>query len=98
MRRIAKVHNHSLKIKGKCRARGARGQQWYQDSKVQFIRRRVRTQALWNLHLAGDWHAASETAPVAGRPHLMRVMLVSNLAVDQRFANGAYIVMCVWPY
>ena len=98
VRRIAKVHNHSLKVKGKCRARGARGQQWYHDHRVQFIRRRVRTQSLWNLHLAGDWHTASETAPAASHPHLMRVMLVSNLAVDQRFANGAYNVMCVWPY
>ena len=90
------MHNHSLKVKGKCRARGARGQQWYHDHRVQFIRRRVRTQALWNLHLAGDWHAASETAPAATHPHLMRVMLVSNLAVDQRFANGTQGRLLYW--
>ena len=96
VRRIAKVHNHSLKVKGKCRARGARGQQWYHDHRVQFIRRRVRTQSLWNLHLAGDWHAASETAPAADRAHMMRVMLVSNLAVDQRFANGTQGRLLYW--
>ena len=44
-----------------------------------------RTQALWTLHLAGDWHPQSETAsrPPA-RPHMMRTMLTSNLAVEQR--------------
>ena len=96
VRRIAKVHSHSLKIKGKCRARGTRGHNWYSDSKLQYIRRRVRTQALWNLHLAGDWHAASGTVAAPRQPHLMRVMLVSNLAVDQRFANGTQGRLLYW--
>ena len=87
VRRVAKGHNHTLKVKGKCRPRGARGQ-FYSDSKVQFLRRRARTQALFNLLLAGDFHSASETKDLPMRPHMMRVMLVSNLAVDQRFANG----------
>jgi hypothetical protein len=39
-------------------------------------------------HLAGDHHASFETKPLLHRPHLMRCMLTSNLAVDQRFANG----------
>ena len=43
---------------------------------------------LWVLQLAGDWHASEETAVPHPEPHLMRVMLVSNLAVEQRFANG----------
>jgi len=87
VRRVANGHKHTLKVKGKCRPRGARGQ-FYSDSKVQFLRRRARTQALFNLLLAGDFHAASETKDLPMRPHMMRVMLVSNLAVDQRFANG----------
>ena len=37
MRRIAKVHIHSLKVKVEWRARGARGQQWYHDHRVQFM-------------------------------------------------------------
>ena len=38
----------------------------------------------------GDWHHAMENKPVSGpRPHMMRVMLIQNVAVDQRFANGA---------
>ena len=52
------------------------------------LRKKCRTQSLWNLHLAGDWHVASETMPPRARPHMMRCMLISNLAVDQRFANG----------
>ena len=87
VRRVAKRHNHTLKVKGKCRPKGARGQ-FYSDSKVQHLRKRARTQALFNLLLAGDFHVASETKDLPVRSHMMRVMLVSNLAVDQRFANG----------
>ena len=42
--------------------------------------------------MAGDWHHSAETMPTGSRPHMMRVMLISNLAVDQRFANGPCIV------
>ena len=45
------------------RARGSRYQQWYAESRVQMLRKKCRTQSLWNLHLAGDWHVASETMP-----------------------------------
>jgi hypothetical protein len=96
VRRIAKAHNHSLKIKGRVRARGARGQQWYSESRASFLQRKVRTQALWNLHLAGDWHKSSETKTSPLRPHLMRVMLVANLAVDMRFANGTQGRLLHW--
>ena len=88
VRRVAKSHNHTLKVKGKCRPKGARGQ-FYADSKVQHMRKQARTQALFNLLLAGDFHSTSETKDLPMKPHMMRVMLVSNLAVDQRFANGA---------
>ena len=86
VRRCAKEHNHSLKIKGRVRARGARGQHWYNDRRTELARKNSRTQALWYLHLAGDWAEAFETEASAIRPHMMRVMLVSNLALDQRFA------------
>ena len=56
--------------------------------RVSFIRSKVRTQHAWLLHLDGDFHGAFETKQVLHRPHHMRVMLTSNLAVDQRFANG----------
>ena len=36
----------------KVRARGSRSQQWYAESRAQLIRRKVRTQSAWNLHLA----------------------------------------------
>jgi hypothetical protein len=45
--------------------------------------------------LAGDFHGAFETKQVHHRPHHMRVMLTSNLAVDQRFANGTRLVVRV---
>ena len=94
--RIARTHSHSLKVKGKCRARGTRGENWYHANRVRVIRRTVRTQSLWNLQLAGDWHAASEIVPTGSQPHLMRVMLVANLAVDQRFANGTQGRLLYW--
>jgi hypothetical protein len=88
VRRLAKTKNHTLKVKAKVRARGVRGQHWYNERRTQLARKKSKTQALWNLHLAGDWHPDSETKSPPMRPHMMRTMLVSNLAVDQRFANG----------
>ena len=35
-----------------------------------------------------------ETKPLLHTQHLMRCMLTSNLAVDQRFANGTRLVVC----
>ena len=95
MRRIARAHNHSLKVKGQCRPKGTRGQ-WYLESRVKSIRKRSRTQALWVLHLAGDWNGeGTKRAPLAN-PHLMRVMLVSNLDVKHRFANGTQGRLLHW--
>ena len=98
VRRVSKKHNHSIKIKAKVRARGTRSQNWYNETRAQFVRKKARTQSLWNLHLAGDWHHSVETLPTGPRPHLMRTMLISNLAVDQRFANGTTGLFCKnWP-
>ena len=64
---------------------------------MSYCKRKSRTQALWLLHFAGDWHSAYETAPLSHvKPHLMRCMLVSNLAVDQRFANGTQGRVLFW--
>ena len=46
--------------------------------------------------MAGDWHPESETARHVPRPHMMRVMLTSNLAVEQRFANGTQGRLMYW--
>ena len=43
VRRIAKVHNHTLKIKGRCRARGARGKDWFNERRTQYARRKSRS-------------------------------------------------------
>jgi len=96
VRRIAKVHCHSLKIKARVRARGARGQQWYSEPAVKLLRKKARPLALWSLHLAGDWHQSHETMVPPLRPHHMRVMLCANLAVEQRFANGTQGRLLHW--
>ena len=71
-RRVSKKHNHAIKIKAKVRARGTRSQHWYPESRVQILRKKCRTQSLWNLHLAGDWHHNSETMPLGPKPRMMR--------------------------
>ena len=103
VRRVSKKHNHSIKIKACVRPRGVRSQQWYTQERVAYLRKKCRTQSLWNLHLAGasmrgvcrcllmlptvgnilhittpphtgDFHHSMETkAPMAARPHMMRV-------------------------
>ena len=92
VRRLAKTKNHSLKVKARVRARGARGQHWYNERRTQLARKKSRTQALWNLHLAGDWHPDSETKSQPSRPHMMRTMLVSNLAGD----NSVFLFQTGW--
>ncbi len=96
MKRIAAVSNHQLKIKARVRARGARGQNWFNDRRTEYIRKKARTQSLWRLHIAGDWHETLETEKPNTKPHLMRVMLVSNLDVPQRFCNGAQGRLLSW--
>ena len=96
VRRVSKKHAHSLKIKAKVRARGVRSQQWYSEQRVQYLRKKCRAQNLWNLHLAGDWHYTMETVARGPKPHLMRVMLISNIAVDERFANGTQGRLLHW--
>ena len=45
---------------------------------------------------AGDWHPSFETVCPPLRPHLMRCMLTSNLAVENRFANGTQGRVLQW--
>ena len=74
-----------------------RGSQWYSERQVQYIRKKVRTQNLWLLHLSGDWHSSFETMPLGCREtHMMRCMLVSNLDVQQAFANGTQGRVVYW--
>ena len=96
VRRIAKTRNHTLKVKGRVRSRGARGNGWFNERRTLLVRRNSRTQSLFILHMAGDWHPEHETATHAPRPHMMRTMLVSNLAVQERFANGTQGRLMFW--
>ena len=96
VRRIAKTWNHTLKVKGRVRSRGARGNGWFNDRRTLLARRNSRTQSLFLLHMAGDWHPEHETESHAPRPHMMRTMLVSKLAVQERFANGTQGRLMFW--
>ena len=96
VRRLAKTRKHTLKVKALVRSQGARGNTWFSDNKTQLARRRSRTQSLWNLHIAGDWHSMFETRGHVPRPHMMRAMLVSNLDVERRFANGTQGRLMQW--
>ena len=78
VRSLAAKHGHSLKIKALVRARGS--EQYYGDRRTKWTRSRVRSQNLWRLHLAGDFHESFETVATRARPHMMRCMLISNLA------------------
>ncbi len=90
VRRIAKKTSHTIKIRAKVRARGSR-QSW-----AHFIRKKARTQSLWTLQLAGDWHYTHETLPAGSIPHRMHVTIISNLDVDQRFAKGTQGRLLNW--
>ena len=96
MNRVSKEHNHTLKVKGICRAWNASDGSVYSKDYAQLLRRRSRPQRLWMLHMAGDWHPAYEMKTPPPKPHMMRVMLVSNLAVDERFANGTQGRLLMW--
>jgi len=61
---------------------GSRGENWYSDRKAEWARKKARTQALWLLTLGGDWHPSLETERPHPKPHLMRVMLISNLDAE----------------
>ena len=55
---------------------------------IQKVKRRVRSQCLETLRLAGQW-AKDEPRGGSKTPVTMRAMLVANLHVPARFANGA---------
>ena len=92
--RLAKASRHSMKIQARCRHVYAKDQRWCHERREKAIRRRVRAQAPWTLHLAGDW--IRDALPMGAKRHLMRAMLVSNVDVPQRFANGTQGRVMYW--
>ena len=71
-------------------------QAWLQSAQnVAKIIRRVRSQCLTSLVLAGQW-PKDPPWPGEERPHLMRVMLVANIDPANRFANGATGRLLSW--
>ena len=53
VKRVSSECGHRLKVKARVRAKGTRGANWYGESRVAFLRKRCRTQMLWNITLAG---------------------------------------------
>ena len=95
VKRIGKTHNHSLKVKARVRPRGQRGGGFYGEKKVAYLRRKCKTQNLWLLQLAGDFHTSYETEEIVDptKQHMMRAMLSANLAVDARFVAVAAVAV-----
>ena len=53
VKRVSHECGHRLKVKARVRAKGTRGTNWYGESRVAFLRKRCRTQMLWNITIAG---------------------------------------------
>ena len=70
--RIARASNHELKIKGVVLARHAVGHERFNKRTAEMVRKTARTQALWNLRLAGDWHPDYESKLLPGTGSLKR--------------------------
>jgi hypothetical protein len=94
--RIAGHSNHVLNVKGKVTSRNATSNEFYTDRNARAIRRLARTQALWNLRVAGDFHENWEDKLLAQKPHLMRAMLLANISMPTRFVNGAQGRLLMW--
>ena len=86
--RIARDGKRKLKVKGMVVNRLVDTNRCFRSATAELIRRKARTQSLWNLTLAGDWHPDYETRVLNSSSHEMRVMLLANIDVDQHFANG----------
>ena len=82
------MHSHTLKVKARVRAKGQRGSKCYGEKKVAFLRRKCKPQSQWLLHLAGDFHSKFDDGHQLAddsKRRMMRAMLTTNIAIDQRF-------------
>ena len=98
LKRIVARVGRRLKVKARYKARHSRAG-WYKSKQnIAKINRKIRSQCLPNLVLAGQW-AKDPPWPGEEKPHLMRVMLVANIDPANRFANGATGRLLSWePY
>ena len=96
--RLSKSARHNLKVKARIRSKGSRGgQAWFSERQAKLVRKRARPQAAWQLRLAGDFHESFQEGNTSSRPrHLMRVMMVANLSLANRFANGTQGRVLYW--
>jgi hypothetical protein len=100
VKRILKTKPHALKVQARFRATYATDRlQWYQERWARANHKKFRTQVPWLLQVAGNW--IKDPRPVSAESpddqnHLMRVMLVANVEVKERFANGAQGRLLSW--
>ena len=92
VRQLARTRGHATRVKARVRARGVTGQQYFSEKRTELCKAKARTQQVWSLLLAGDWHPNYETKVPAPQPHFMRCMLTANLSVQDRMANGTFDV------
>ena len=71
-------------------------EEWFSERRTSMAKTKSRAQMRFSLQIASDWHASVETATPHPHPHMMRVMMTSNLAVENRFANGTQGRLMSW--
>ena len=86
VRRVSKKHNHSIKIKACVRPRGVRSLQWYPAQRVAHLRKKCRTQSLWNLHLAGASMRGVLPRLPSSRALAKTILLVGTPLSHRRFS------------
>ncbi len=59
LRRVAKNHAHTLKIRAKVKSKGS--ESFFGQRRSNWVRSKARTQALWSLHLAGQRNTYDKT-------------------------------------
>ena len=94
--RLARNSDHSMKIQGVVVNGYASVNEPFKERTKKLIKRHAKTQALWNLKLSGNWHPSYETSLLVHVPHMMRVMLLANIDMDQHFANGTQGRLLYW--
>ena len=96
LNRLARLSGHTLRIKGEVVHQHGKGNERFKESTKKCIRQHAKTQSLWNLKLAGNWHPSYDEHLQPQRPYMMRVMLLANIDVDQHFANGTQGRLLCW--
>jgi len=58
-------------------------EEWFSERRTSIAKKKSRTQMLFLLQLAGDWHSSVETATPHPHPHMMRVQILKENITTQ---------------